>query len=363
MGKKHKHLYDNVCAFENLWLASRKARRGKRQKQSVAEFEFALEENLLKIQSELQTETYEFGNYHQFTVYEPQERIISAAPYRDRVVHHALCNVIEPILDKAMVYYSFACRENKGTHRAIQQAWSYVRQKAYVLKFDIKKYFFTIDHEILFDAIKKKITDEKILALTQKILKTYSSPDEYYFSFPNDTSADAFRSRGLPIGNLTSQLFANYFLTPLDRFIREKLCCSHYVRYMDDAVLFGNDKQQLHSFKKEIINFLDERRLVLHPKKSQVFPSQNGIRFLGFHLFPTHRRILRANLQRFKKRMKLKSKQFEQEILPWENLLCSLNSWFGYVGNEQHKKFIDGLLHSLQFVHPQKNFKFTFTSA
>ncbi len=200
MGKKNKNIYHQITAFENLWKAARKARRGKRYKNEVLDFEYNLEKNLFQIKQQLEEENYIFGNYYHFTIVEPKEREIYAAPYRDRVVHHALCNVIEPILDRAMIYDTFACRIDKGTHKALDRAHKFLRTNNWVLKMDIKKYFFTIDHNILLADIHKKIRDEKVMNLISKILDTYKSGSEYYFSFPEDDLFDYGRYRGLPIG-------------------------------------------------------------------------------------------------------------------------------------------------------------------
>lgn len=360
MGKKYKHLYEQIYSFENLWLASRKARRGKRRKGSVLEFEYDLEEKLLEIQAALREERYRFGTYTHFTIHEPQERLIAAAPYQDRVVHHALCNIIEPVLDKAMIFDSYACRIGKGSHRAIQRARNFLGVNSWVLKLDIKKYFFTIDHEILKHDLGKKISDYKIMNLIEQIVATYHSPREYHFLFGNEQEGDMNRQIGLPIGNLTSQLFANFFLTSLDRFIKEELKIKQYVRYMDDALLFAQDKQRLVGAKAAIRSFLEARRLKLHELKSQVFPARHGVRFLGFHIYHNRQEILRANLQRFKKRMKTKNWLYRQEGLAWEKVLLSLNAWLGFVDKESNRQCINEVLSHIKFRHPNCNKDFNF---
>lgn len=360
MGRKYKHLYEQVCSFDNLWNASRKARCGKRQKHAVADFEYHLEENLLAIQQTLQTESYQFGGYNRFTIYEPHQRLISAAPYRDRVVHHALCNVIEPLLDRAMIYDSYACRVGKGTHSAIARAQHFLRSSSWVLKVDIKKYFFTIDHEFLLRDLEKKLTDLHIVNLIKDILRTYRTADEYYYRFAGDSFFDMGRPRGLPIGNLTSQLFANFYLTSFDRFVCERLLPVGYVRYMDDALVFGEGKSQMAEMKREIQEVLALKRLLLHPLKTQVFPSSQGVRFLGFHLYPHRRRILRPNIQRFKKRMRMKRMLYQKGLLEWDRLLLSLNSWLGFAGTSEHAEFVNEILRTISFEHPGSGIGFSF---
>jgi len=307
MGQKYKRLYDEITSFENLVLAARKAARGKRLKPATAEFEFEREKLLFEIQAKLQNGDYEFGGYNSFTITDPKERLICAAPYQDRVVHHAVCNIIEPLLDKAMIHDSYACRSGKGMHKALDKAQEFLRKNKWVFKFDLKKYFFSIDHELLLALIAKKITDPKVLQLIKKLLATYNCGDEYYLAFANDSLFDYARKRGLPIGNLTSQIFANYFLNPLDLFIKQQLKCKYYIRYMDDALIYAETKQELSEIKDKISSFLVSWRLKFHEKKCNIFPASHGISFLGFHLYQTYRKISRPNLQRFKKRMKVKS--------------------------------------------------------
>jgi len=360
MAKRYKHLYEQIVTFENLWQAYRKARKGKRQKQGVSAFEFDLENELLSIQEALLKERYEFSGYHTFTIYEPAQRQISAAPFRDRVVHHAICNVIEPLLDKAMIYDSYACRIGKGMHRALDRAQWFLRRNSWVLKMDIKKYFFTIDHAILLHDLSQKFNDPRLLRLLKNLLNTYHSGDEYYFSFSGDLPLDRYRPRGLPIGNLTSQLFANYFLTPLDRFIKENLRVKPYLRYMDDLLIFANDKAELFSYKDEIESFLSRKRLKIHPKKTQVFPSKNSVRFLGFHLYNGYRKILRENLTRFTIKFKKRALDYTNQTIAFDNLLLSLNAWLGFANKDLHKAVINRLLSEIKIRHPDKTYVFTF---
>ena len=360
MGKKHKHIYEQILTFENLWLASRKARRGKRNRDEVQQFEYHLEQNLFEIQQQLKDESYNFGNYRHFTILEPKKRLISAAPYRDRVVHHALCNIIEPILDKAMIYDSYACRTGKGMHQALDRAQYFIRSKKWVLKMDIKKYFFTIDHEILLRNINSKITDNKVIKLLETILNTYNSGGEYYFPIAGDDLFTKLRNRGLPIGNLTSQLLANYYLTPMDRFIKGDIKVKYYIRYMDDFLLFADTKEELTYYKRQIVNYLESYRLLIHPEKSQVFPVKNGVKFLGFTLFERYRRIRRENLQRFKKKFASRIYNYENSNLGIDYLLMSLNAWLGFADKDKNRKLINDILENIDILHNEKGYGFKF---
>ncbi len=206
--KTYKNLYPRVYSFENLLLASRKAQLGKRSQQNVGRFNFFLEQNLVQLQKELQEKTYQPGSYQTFTIFEPKKRMISAAPYRDRVVHHALCNVIEPLIEPSFIFDSYANRKGKGTHKALDRYKAFARKNRYVLKCDIKDYFPSIDHELLKTLLRKKIGCKNTLWLIEQIIDNSNPQKEVHQIFPSD---DLFtqieRRKGLPIGNLTSQFF------------------------------------------------------------------------------------------------------------------------------------------------------------
>ncbi len=207
MPKRVGYLYEQICDWNNLLLSYRKAKKAKGSSKDVMEFEFNLENHLIEIQELFKKQKYEFGKYKQFMIYEPKERLIQCAPFCDRVVHHAISNVLNPILDKSIIPDSYACRNGKGLHRAIKRAFYCYQNSLYCYKFDIKKFFYTIDHEILLNKLRRRIKDEKLLNLIAILLKTYDSGLEYYIPFDNDDLFDTIRDRGLPIGNMTSQIF------------------------------------------------------------------------------------------------------------------------------------------------------------
>jgi len=205
--KTYKHLYAQVTAFENLYCAYRKARKGKRDQENIAGFEINLETNLLKLQGELEAFTYKPGPYRNFYITEPKSRLISAAPFRDRVVHHALCQVIEPIWESRFIFNSYACRVGKGTHVALNEANDWVRNYTYVFHGDIVKYFPSIDHQILYDLIAHRIRDKKVLWLVKMIIdggSAIKNNEKPILYFPGDDLFAILRPTGLPIGNLTS---------------------------------------------------------------------------------------------------------------------------------------------------------------
>ena len=362
MSKKLKNIYiDKICSFENLLLAYKKARKGKRNRAEVQEFEFDLEKKLFEIQHDLLSKSYKFGEYRKFIVYEPKERLISSAPFKDRVVHHSICNIIEPFLDRAMNYDSYACRKGKGTHKAIKKASYLLRKHKFVLKLDIKKFFFTIDHQILLNLLSKKISDKFLLSLIKEILTTYKTDEEYYYHLENDTLLEVLRQRGLPIGNLTSQLFANYYLNSFDIFIKEELKFDSYIRYMDDSLIFSDDKKKLNNAKLKIEQYLrNNLRLKLNDNKTTIVTQKNGIKFLGFHIYRNKKRILKENLVRFQNKMELKREQYKNSKIEFKSILQSLNSWIGFNGKDENKTIINDILNKIKFKHPNKNKEFGF---
>ncbi|NIA29056.1 MAG: hypothetical protein GWP06_03975 [Actinobacteria bacterium] len=238
--------FDQLTSWDNLFYAWRRASKSKRSQGSTAAFEFNLEENLQRLQSGLQNQTYSPGAYSSFYIHEPKKRLISAAPFRDRVVHHALCQIIEPVFEKSFIFDSYANRLGKGTHRALNRAQFFSRRFRYVLQCDVEQFFPAIDHQVLYSIIAAKIKDADILWLIKKILQSGVDvlSEEYEMSyFPGDDLFAPLRPRGLPIGNLTSQFWANCFLNPFDHFVKRELRCPAYLRYVDDFLLFSNSKK------------------------------------------------------------------------------------------------------------------------
>jgi RNA-directed DNA polymerase len=256
--KTYNNLYPQILSFDNLLLASRKARKGKRFKESCARFELNLEKELLRVQQELEDMTYRHGGYRDFIVFDPKQRLISAAPYRDRVVHHALCNVIEPVFERSFIDDTYACRKGKGTYAAVNRYTQYARRYRYVLKCDVRKYFQSIDHAILMSLISRKIRCRQTMELIKEILCSRCD-DSSHFYFPGDDLFTPFqRPKGIPIGNLTSQFFANVYLDGFDHFVQEVLRLP-YIRYVDDFVAFADSSKKLYNAKAEMVNYLVSR--------------------------------------------------------------------------------------------------------
>lgn len=330
--KTVNHIYEKIIAFDNLLLAARKAQRGKRFNNNVTAFHFRLEENILALQQQLEQKSYHPGTYRTFEVYDPKQRMISAAPYRDRVVHHALCNVIEPIFEQTFIYDSYANRKAKGTHKAIERYQHYARRFSYVLKCDIRKFFPSIDHDLLKREIHRKIRCRDTRWLVDRIIDN-SNPQEPHLQWfaGDDLFTPLERRKGLPIGNLTSQFWANVYLNRFDHFVKEKLRVPGYIRYVDDFVLFGSDKQQLRDWKEELTAYLSNLRLFPHPDKTQIHRTQDGIPFLGFQVFPNYRYVRKAKVKRYRRYLKSNLKRRHQGTLSPQTLEDQLNAWLGHI--------------------------------
>ena len=266
--KTKKNLFEKICDYSNLKLALYKAGRRKQSCGSYLYFRRFSETNLELIYKQLITQTFLFGNYRQFTISDPKERLITAAAFEERIVHHAIINVLEPIFEKQFIYHTYACRKGKGTHSAIKYAQKCCFNSTYFLKLDVKKYFDNIDHNILKQKLCRIIADDRCLSLLFAIIESYSTTEE----------------KGVPIGNLTSQYFANYYLSSLDHYILEKLkpvySICHYVRYMDDMIIFANDIVKLHKVYDDVNNYVS-KQLNLQLKPPIYGSIKNSLPFLG----------------------------------------------------------------------------------
>jgi len=328
--KRHGNLYHRITSFENLLRASRKARKGKRFKDQTARFELNLEKELLRLHRELTTKTYAPGAYRDFFVYDPKMRLISAAPYRDRVVHHALCHIIEPLFERNFIYDSYACRKDKGTHKAISRYTEFARQNTYVLKCDIRKYFQSIDHVILYGLIFRKIKCPDTLWLIRKIIDTRRDGTVVFY-FPGDELFTPYeRPRGIAIGNLTSQFFANVYLDGFDHFVKENLGCRHYIRYVDDFVAFDTDKKRLQELKIRMASYLESLRLKLHRNKCRIYRVKDGVTFLGQRIFPTHRLLKKENTLAMRRRLRKMSVQYRAGDISLDTVHQRIQSWIGH---------------------------------
>lgn len=289
--KRYGNLFEKVIDFDNLHLAYKKASRTRRYKWDVLRFTDRLEENLIQLQNELIWGQYQPGRYKVFTIFEPKERQIYAAAFRDRVLHHAIMNVLEPIWDKLMISDTYACRKGRGTHAASERLVSFIRsaeakfENAYCLKCDIRKFFPSINLNTLMRVVEQKIKCGRILSLLRSIV--------FVEADVNDPAPC-----NMPIGNLISQWCANLYLGSLDWFIKHVLKCRYYLRYMDDFILLHNNKEQLHDWLAQIERFLrDELQLELN-RKTSIFPVSQGIDFVGYRTWADFRLLRKSSSKR-----------------------------------------------------------------
>jgi RNA-directed DNA polymerase len=311
--KINNDIYPQIYNKKNLILAYKKARKGKTKKDYVLEFEKNLRENIINLHTELQKEIYSPKPLVTFILRDPKTRRISKSDFRDRIIHHALYNVIEPIFDKSFIYDNCANRKNKGTIFAIKRFDKFKRKvsknntkNCFILKADIKHYFHEVSHRILIKIIQRKIKDKKVIFLIKKILE------------------NGFKHKTMPLGNLTSQFFANLYLNDLDYFVKHLLKAKYYIRYVDDFVIFHNSKEQLQIWKNKIDFFLREKlKLEIHPQKSNILLLSKGIDFVGFRNFYYFRLLRKRNikkmfrtLERFNKG-KIFSNKFDEILQGW----------------------------------------------
>jgi retron-type reverse transcriptase len=321
--------FSRLVSWENLYLAWMRASKGKRQKSEVALFEHQLEENLLSLRADLLARHWQPGGYHSFFIHDPKRRLISAAPFADRVVHHALCNVIEPVFERSFVQDSYANRNGKGNHSALDAAQKYARRFPYVLSLDVRKFFPGIDHQILYHLLARKITDDAILYLIHQILESgvgvlESEADKAFF--PGDDLIDKMRPRGLPIGNLTSQFWANVYMSPLDHFIKRTLQCRAYVRFVDDLQLFAGDKQTLWQWKQKVTDYLASMRLYFH-EDAYPRPVSEGFGFLGFRIYSDRKRLKKRKGIQYQRHLKQLLVDYDAGLVGMNDVLDSVMAW------------------------------------
>lgn len=284
-----KELFERVCSVENIFFAWKRFCSGKQSRTDVIAFEHRLEDQLFALRHDLYVGEYRHDSYEPFTVYDPKRRRIHKATVKDRVVHQAIVNVIEPLFEHQFIHDSYSCRIGKGTHAAVDRLRTFLHQAShnntrtvYALKCDIRQFFASVDHRILAVLLKQRITDTQTLMLLERIIGSFFSSEH----------------RGIPLGNLTSQLFANIYLHELDRYVKMELREKYYLRYCDDFVILGERRDALWEAADRISHFLDHTlSLSLHPQKVFIRTWTQGIDFLGYVLFP-HATVIRKKTER-----------------------------------------------------------------
>lgn len=319
-------LYQQVISLEHLFQAWDEFKNGKRKKLDVKIFERNLEDNIFLLHDELKANTYNHSPYIAFNIYDPKFRHIHKAEVRDRIVHHAIVSVVEPIFDKNFIYDSYSCRTGKGTHRAVKRLASFVRKlsrnykdNCFVLKLDIKKFFASVDHEILLEIIGKSIKDRDLMVLIKEVIGSFS--------------------RGIPIGNLTSQLFANIYLNELDRFVKHNLRVKYYIRYCDDFAILSHDREYLEKLIVILAKFLNVKlRLQLHKEKIIIRKYKQGIDFLGYVILPHIILPRTRTTRRILKRINEKMGEYQKGRVSEFSLSQTLQSYLGYLSHANSYK-------------------------
>ena len=349
--KRYGNLFETICSFENLVTAAYRARRGKRYRPDVARFHYDLEGQVLALRAELEAGTYTPGPYRAFYIHDPKRRLISAAGFRDRVVHHAVCQVIEPIFERTFIHDSYANRQGKGTHRALDRCTAFARRYRYALKCDIEKYFPSIDHGILLSLLARKIKCARTLWLLESIIGHANPQEEAARYFPGDDLLTPFeRRRGIPIGNLTSQHFANIYLNGFDHFVQDELRPGAYIRFCDDFLVFADDRAWLYALPERLQDYLDILRLKTHARKCQVMPTRCGIAFLGWQVYPDHRRVRRSTGVRFPRRLRALQEAYALGYIGLDAVKASVTSWIGHLSHGDTWGLRRTLLGSTPFV-------------
>jgi RNA-directed DNA polymerase len=328
------NLYPAIANFSALYEAAQRAARGRRRKPGPAAFLARLEPNLFALERALQDKTYKPGPYRAFEVHEPKKRLVSAAPFRDRVVHHALCAVVEPLFERGFIHDSYANRKAKGTHRAVERYERFRNRYRQVLRCDIFRYFPAIDHATLKQDLRRRIACPDTLWLLDSIIDASNPQEPVNLHFPGDDLLTPLeRRRGLPIGNLTSQFFANVYLNPLDHYLKEVVRVKGYLRYVDDFALFHDDSGVLEGWRQAIEQFLIGRRLKLHPVKTRIQPCDEATAFLGYVLHGNGRRSLpEENVRRFRNRLRGLRDRWRAGTVAWPEVEQRLQAWTGHAG-------------------------------
>lgn len=334
--KRHKYLFDEVVSLRNLYGAARDALRGKRSRQPAASFFLEFENELVALQEELLSGQYSPGSYHYFKIYEPKQRLVAAAPFRDRVVHHAIVRVIEPIFEKRFIEDSFACRPGKGTHAAMRRAATFAKRYRYALKCDVRKYFPSIDHDVMLQLVSRVIGDSQLLDLLAKVLESHYDSVDHEWPAGGDLFDVRLRKRGLPIGNLTSQFLANVYLNPLDHFVKHDLRVKGYARYLDDFLLFGNDRAELKRHGDRINEKLTELRLTMHPDKYRLLPTRLGVDFAGYVVYANGWiRVRTSTVRRFQRRYRGMLWEVRHRRRPAAEVTQSVKAWVAHTAHAQ----------------------------
>ena len=352
----YKNLWQQLCSFDNLLAAYQQAVKNKSCNPHVIEFEQHWLFHLCTLLRELKNQTYTPKPLRTFVLRDPKTRVICVSHFRDRIIHHALINVLKPLFEPRFIYDSYASRKGKGTHVALKRFDVFVRKvtkngkpsknayyfnqfSGFALKADIQHYFQTVDHQVLLELIQKTVKDSQVIWLVKKILNNYHS---------------IAPEKGMPLGNWTSQFFANIYLNELDQYVKHTLKAKYYIRYVDDFVILHHSYRKLQQYELLIKEFLGTLKLQLHPHKCKIIPLSRGVSFLGFRVFYTHKLVRSRNLRKIKKRIAQKIEEYKSGSCSAQDVFELLHSWNSYAmhGNTYHlrEKLKQGTEQELQTI-------------
>ena len=351
MSKKHKMNYDlfnTIVDKENILKSYKKSLRGKgKYNPEAMKFSMNESENINSLIESLNNETYSFEGYIRFPVFEPKERIVDAPHFKDKIVQLAINNVLKEIYNPTFIFDSYACIDNKGTHRCVDRISHLIRkakweygEDTYIVKLDIRKFFYSIDRELLKKLLVKKIRCKKSLRLIFKIID----------------SADVIDSSGLPLGNTLSQICANVYLTELDNYCKRKLGIKYYVRYMDDCIIIVKNKDEANKILELIREFVKSKlKLQLNTNKSKIFPINQGVNAIGYKIYATHRLLRNGSKKKIKRKTKAMPKLIISGKMNIQKAEQILNSWLGHSSHASSYNFIGKLISKYNFLYLTDN--------
>ncbi len=336
--KRVGNLMQQIHCLDNLYLAYYKAKRTKGLKPEIIAYEKQLTQNLRILQNQIALGNIKVRNYHYFTIFDPKKRLICASAFNERVLHHAIMNVCHPYFEKQLISDTYATRLNKGTFKAIEKARFFCKNYNYYLKLDIRKYFDSIDHEILKKLLGKLFKDNDLLHVFENIIQSYAV-------LPN---------KGVPIGNLTSQYFANHYLSGFDHWIKDKLTTKAYVRYMDDFIIWENDLEKLRQLSNLVTNYL-QQNLKLNLKTNIIGKTDKGLSFLGFKLFPNKILLARRSKLRFQFKINKLTEQYKRNEISQSDFAKCATALYSFIEKAYSKRYKTKIYRQLKF-HEIENY-------
>lgn len=340
-----KDIFSSATSLDTLLIAHRRALKGKRYNYYATGFDYNLISHLIKLQAELRNGEYNPSGYRKKVIVEPKVRCIEAPAYRDRIVHHALHYFLNPFYERFFIGDSYACRPGRGIHQATARVQQFLRHGGpglYVCQIDISKYYASVNHNRLIELLQEKIDDNPLIELLRKIIESTDSGIEHDSLFAPDSHYFTKGRRGIPIGNLTSQLFANIYLHEADMYAKQTLKIRHYVRYMDDILFFHHDKAQLHEWQQSMQNFLyDNLYLTINPHKVRLYPTKQGVSFVGYVIYPYFLRLRGSSVRRFRKRYRKQLQALSAWKIEIEDVDRSFASWKAHASHASSKHLIE----------------------